>query len=113
MPRRLSIILFAFFSAASLVGALSSPAMAQTDWQKEHPRRAQVNERLANQNARIRHEVKEGKMSKTQAAQLHKEDRQIRYEERLMASPNGGHITRQEQRTLNQQENAVSRQIGR
>jgi hypothetical protein len=30
-----------------------------------------------------------------------------------MASQNGGHITKQEQRTLNQQENAVSRQIGR
>ena len=30
-----------------------------------------------------------------------------------MASQNGGHITKQEQRTLNQQENAVSRQIGK
>jgi hypothetical protein len=29
-----------------------------------------------------------------------------------MASQNGSHITRLEQRTLNQQENAVSRQIG-
>jgi len=30
-----------------------------------------------------------------------------------MASQNGGHITKQEQKTLNQQENAVSRQIGK
>jgi hypothetical protein len=29
-----------------------------------------------------------------------------------MAAQNGGHITKQEQRTLNQQENKVSRQIG-
>ena len=29
-----------------------------------------------------------------------------------MAAQNGGHITKQEQRTLNQQENGVSRQIG-
>ena len=28
-----------------------------------------------------------------------------------MASQNGGHITKQEQRTLNQQENKVSNQI--
>jgi hypothetical protein len=28
-----------------------------------------------------------------------------------MASQHGGHITKQEQRTLNQQENKVSRQI--
>jgi len=30
-----------------------------------------------------------------------------------MAAQNGGHITKQEQRTLNQQENQVSRQIGK
>ena len=30
-----------------------------------------------------------------------------------MASQNNGHITRQELKTLNQQENAVSAQIGR
>ena len=41
------------------------------------------------------------------------EDRQIRKEERAMASQNGGHITRQEQKTLNQQENQVSREIGK
>jgi hypothetical protein len=94
------------------LGAGSS-AMAATDWQKTHPRRAEVNARLAHQNQRIHKEVKEGDMSKAQAAQLHKEDRQIRQEERLMASQNGGHITRTEQRTLNQQENAVSAQIGK
>ena len=48
-----------------------------------------------------------------QAAALHKDDRQIRKEERLMASQNGSHITKQEQKTLNQQENAVSTQIGK
>ena len=72
-----------------------------------------MNSRLSNQNKRINQEVKEGEMSKGQAAKLHKEDRQIRKEERAMASQNGGHITKQEQRTLNQQENAVSRQIGK
>jgi hypothetical protein len=30
-----------------------------------------------------------------------------------MASHDGGHITRADQRALNQQENAVSKQIGR
>ena len=48
-----------------------------------------------------------------QAAALHKEDHQIRTEERLMASQNGSHITKLEQKTLNQQENAVSKQIGK
>jgi hypothetical protein len=76
-----------------------------------HPRREQVNNRLANQNQRIHQEVKQGDLSKAQAAKLHKDDRQIRKEERLMASQNGGHITKSEQRLLNQQENGVSRQI--
>jgi hypothetical protein len=57
--------------------------------------------------------VREGEITRDQAAKLHKEDHQIRQEERAMASQNGGHITRQEQKTLNQQENAVSRQIGK
>jgi len=93
--------------------ASAAPRGDETKWDKEHPRREQVNNRLANQNARIKKEVKEGEMTKTQAATLHKDDHQIRQEERAMASQNGGHITRQEQKTLNQQENAVSKQIGK
>jgi hypothetical protein len=72
-----------------------------------------VNKRLENQNDRIHKEVKEGDLTKAQAAKLHKDDRQIRQEERDMAAQNGGHITKSEQRVLNQQENAVSGQIGK
>jgi hypothetical protein len=95
-----------------LASALATNALAEGQWDKDHPRRAEVNGRLANQNQRIKNEVKDGQISKGQAAQLHSEDHQIRQEERDMASQNGGHITKQEQRTLNQQENGVSRQIG-
>jgi hypothetical protein len=86
---------------------------AHKNWNKDHPRRHEVNSRLNNQNKRIKKEVKEGEINKGQAAKLHKEDHQIRQEERSMASQNGGHITKQEQKTLNQQENAVSNQIGK
>ena len=99
--------------AAVLAATVAGSAMAAGDWKKDHPRRAQVNKRLNNQNQRINQEVREGEMSKGKAAKLKREDRQIRQEERAMASQNGGHITKQEQRTLNQQENAVSRQIGK
>ena len=98
--------------AGFIVGAGLSPVRAnETTWQKNHLRRAEVNKRLNNQNRRINQGVKNGTLTKSQAAGLHKEDRQIRQEERDMASQNGGHITKQEQRTLNQQENKVSRQI--
>lgn len=92
---------------------IASAADADTAWQKHHPRREQVNDRLANQNRRIHKEVKEGEMSKAEAANLHAQDHQIRQEERDMASQNGGHITKAEQRALNQQENGVSKEIGK
>jgi hypothetical protein len=100
-------------AATFALSGLASNAMADTKWQKDHPRREQVNNRLNNQNKRIHQEVKEGEMSKGQAAKLHREDHSIRKEERTMASTNHGHITKTEQKALNQQENQVSKQIGR
>jgi hypothetical protein len=99
--------------AAVSIGALVAPAMADTQWQKDHPRREQVNNRLANQNKRIKSERRDGQISKGQAKQLHREDHAIRKEERTMASTNGGHLTKSEQKSLNQQENQVSKQIGK
>jgi len=87
-------------------------ANAET-WNQEHPRRAEVNSRLDNQNKRINQERREGEISGKEARKLHSEDHAIRQEERDMAKQNGGHITRSEQKVLNQQENAVSRQIGK
>jgi hypothetical protein len=90
----------------------TSVATAQTPWERSHPRRDQVNDRLANQNARINDEYREGGLTWRQAARLHREDQIIRQEERFMAHFNNGHITPAEQRALNQQLNGVSRQIG-
>ena len=119
-----NIALAAFFTGGlvTLASAQTTPTARATPatpeakdsaWQKNHPRREQVNNRLANQNKRIQTQVKEGDLTKAQAAKLHKQDNQIRQEERAMASQNGGHITKQEQNTLNQQENAVSKKIGK
>ena len=103
----------AFVVSFAVVATAVSAAFAETQWERNHPRRDQVNDRLANQNRRINHELKEGEITKQQAHQLHREDHAIRQEERDMAKINGGHITKGEQKTLNQQENAVSHQIGR
>jgi hypothetical protein len=108
-----TLIAVAFAAATCGVFAQTPAAAADGQWAKTHPRRDQVNDRLANQNRRIKNEVKEGEMSKGQAAKLHQQDHRIRQEERTMASTNGGHITKTEQRALNQQENHVSREIGR
>ena len=100
------------FVAAALAGFAGSAAAA-TAWQFEHPRRAEINGRLANQDCRIREEVRDGEMSRAEAARLHFEDRQVRREERLMVAENGGYLTRGEQRALNGQLNFVSAQISR
>jgi len=96
----------------SLAG-FASASLAQTPWQKHHPRRVEVNSRLAHQNRRIHNERKEGEINGRQAARLHREDRTIRHEERAMARTNGGHLTKADQRALNQQENRVSHRIGK
>jgi hypothetical protein len=97
----------------ALAGLATSAFADETQWQKDHPRRTEVNDRLANQNKRIKNEVKDGQINKAQAQKLHSEDHAIRQEERTMASTNGGHITKTEQKALNQQENQVSKQIGK
>jgi hypothetical protein len=102
----LSIMILISFLAIS-----KSSAAQDGKWAQDHPRRAQVNSRLHNQNARVDNKVKDGQMSKAEASKIHHEDHQIRSEERSMASQNHGHITAQEQKTLNQQENHVSHQI--
>ena len=109
---RASIKTVAFVISFAVVGSVVSAAFAETQWER-NPRRDQVNDRLANQNRRINRELKEGEITKQQANQLHREDHEIRHEERTMAKFNSGHITKDEQKALNQQENGVSRQIGR
>lgn len=103
---------FRIAALAALAFSFAGVASAETHWDAAHPRRAEVNHRLANQNHRIHQQVREGDMTHTEAMKLHRDDHEVRQEERLMASQNGGHITKQEQRTLNQQENQVSKQIG-
>lgn len=106
-----SIILFI---AALLSGSLAANSFAaEGEFDKTHPRRAEVNQRLNNQDRRIHNEVRKGDMSKAKAARLHREDRHIRNEERGMSSRDGGHISKREQNKLNRQENAVSQQIGK
>src|SRR5271163_4866880 len=92
-------------AVAFAMSIIAGTASAETTWQKNHPRRTQVNSRLANQNRRIHQDVKNGTLTKGQAAALHNDDHQIRQEERDMASQNGGHITKSEQNVLNHQEN--------
>ena len=106
--RALMIALFGTAGALAMAGAASA-----NPWDLHHPRRAEVNHRLALQDMRINHDYRDGRISLRQAHYLHAEDRMIRHQERFDARFDRGHITRADQRALNQDENGVSRQIWR
>jgi hypothetical protein len=101
------LILVSVFALA--FACLSNNVSAQAD--KNHPRKEQVNDRLKNQNKRIDKKEANGTMSKAEGNKLKKNDHAIRQEEKDMAKQNKGHITKQEQKTLNQQENKNSKKI--
>jgi len=96
-----------FAVAVAFAGSAFAQAPAPAgdgQWAKSHPRREEVNARLANQKPprqqggpRGRDQQGAGRPSCTSRTT------RIRMEERAMASTNGGHITKTEQRALNQQ----------
>lgn len=88
------------------------PAASGT-WAKNHPRRVEVNSRIIKQNERITAERKSGEITKEQAQTLRAEDKSVRTDEKAMAAQNNGHITKAEKKALNQQENNISKQIGK
>lgn len=89
----------------------STAEVSAATWRQTHPRRAEVNHRLANQNLRIHRNLKEGNITQAEAARLHGEVHGVRVEERQDAAQHGRHITRAERRDLNQDANTVSRDI--
>jgi hypothetical protein len=99
--------------ACAFVAATSVGASAENRWQQNHPRRVEVNHRLGNLNERIGQERRDGQINRMQAWKEHREVHQIRMEERAMARKDGSHLTRADQRSLNQQENWVSGQVGK
>jgi hypothetical protein len=111
MSQSIRTVLTAVAATVSLA-CLAAPAFADTPWQANHPRRVEVNSRLANQNARIHQEVRNGQISRAKAARLHAADHRIRTQERRMAARHDSHLTRHEDARLNREENHVSHRIG-
>jgi hypothetical protein len=103
-----SAFTLALGTAISLSGLVNASAAT---WAQKHPRRVEVNARLSNQNKRIDADLKSGKITAQQAAQLHSEDRTVRSGERFDASFDNSHLTKADDRSLNQDENGVSKQI--
>jgi uncharacterized coiled-coil DUF342 family protein len=98
--------------ALVIAGAGATGASAQTRFDQTHPRRAEVNARLAHENHRVVAERRDGVISRVKAMRMHRKAHMIRVQERRMAARHGGHITRAEKLKLNREENRLSRHIG-
>ena len=109
--RAKQILITALAAGLLNAGMLAGGAFGGERWKLNHPRRAEVNQRLHNQNQRINEGLKSGKLTPAQAQALHQEDHHIRTAERADAAQYGSHITKAEQWQLNRQENAASKQI--
>src|SRR6202012_5513302 len=77
-----SAIILALGAALSLAGMAGASAAT---WAQTHPKRVEVNHRLAHQDRRINHDLATGKITRHQAARLHREDRRARRDERFDA----------------------------
>lgn len=103
--------ILAAVAGLALTVAGAQAACAQ-DFAQTHPRRAEVNQRLGNQDQRIAAERADGAIGPMKAHRLHRADRRIRHSERRYAMRHGGHVSKAEQARLNHRENAVSHRIG-
>jgi hypothetical protein len=95
-----------------LAGTAAASASAESRWQADHPRRAEVNHRLHNQAVRIKAERRAGEISAAKAHRLRVADRHVLRQERRDAAMHGGHISRAEQHRLNREQNRISGRIG-
>jgi hypothetical protein len=78
---------------------------------KDHPRVNQVNKRIDNQEHRINTERKEGEITKAQAHQDRKNLKTVNQEKHDMRKEDNGHLTKTDQKALNQQLNKNSKKI--
>ena len=90
------------FAALVAAAVLASPALA-----------AEVDNREANQQARIAQGVRSGQLTPGETARLERKEAGIHQEIKQERAANGGHLTPGERAQVNRQQNRVSNQIYR
>lgn len=109
MKRTTQFLLSAMLMSTLIAPCLAGPAPTHMP---NHPRRDQVNRRENRQLGRINQGVKSGKLTQAQAHQLRGNERALQAQKNADYKANGGaHLTKSQQRQLNQQENGYSQQI--
>ena len=74
---------------------------------------AEVDQRQANEQARIKEGVASGELTKHEAKQVEREHKAIGAEIKADRAANGGKLTKEEKKDINKQQNKESRRIHR
>ena len=112
----LSGVAFAQQAPAPAANPNQAPGFDQKssgNFDSQHPRRAEVLNRDANEINKNKAAAANGEITGRQERQLNREDASIRRQEQADARRNGGTITKGEQAKLNREENKVNRQRAR
>ena len=104
-------LMFVGASAAQTATPPPTPEAGPGVVDPNHPRVNEVNNREERQQDRIANGIKSGKISPEKAANLEKREADVQKQEQRDMAKHGGHLTKAEQRRLNDRENKISHSI--
>ncbi len=108
-----SSLIGCMLAAALAGGAVFAQSATPDQTVPGHNRINEVNQRLDNQQNRIRNGVADGQVNAKQATHDEKHDANIAQRESADEATHNGHLTKREQHHLNKSENRNSRHIRR
>ena len=88
---------------------LTATGFAKTDHDDKKPET--IHQRKVNQQRRIHQGVKSGELTRGETRHIEKKEHALNQEERDMRKMDHGKLTKQDRKTLNQQQNQLSKQI--
>ncbi|MBB5058504.1 hypothetical protein HDF16_003218 [Granulicella aggregans] len=97
----------------SLLAAALILAPVCTFAQTPAPAQPTINQRKADQQQRIGNGVKSGQLTARETGHIEHQEAGINKEERGMRAQDNGHLTRQDRKTINRQQNKESKRIYR
>ncbi len=98
--------------AVAVIGVAGHAETARQErFEKNHPRRAEINERVNRQRRELKRQLKQGKITKEQYDQQMAALKGIKDEEHADVKDNKGSLTKDQQKALNQELNATHQEI--
>lgn len=99
------LTLAAILFSASAIMVAQTPTPGKNDYN--------INQRKYDQQHRIANGVKRGQLTPGQTSHLEHQQAAINHEEHAMRAQDNGHLTKQDRKTIHQQQNQESRRIYR